>query len=171
MEQGGHAAPSQKPTHLPEQQRRLPGKAQYEDKSLPARTGQTPGHSGDVPEQPVLRAWAPAPILPSPKVPELDTPSLGKGRQDLGGTNDHQRREGEEKVKGPSSNPGFPGGLGVKNLPAMQEMRVQSLGREDPLEEVTTTTPVFLTGESHGQRSLAGYSPGVCEESDTTEAT
>ena len=34
--------------------------------------------------------------------------------------------------------PGFPGGSVVKNLPAMQgpqEMRVQSLGGEDPLEE------------------------------------
>ena len=32
-------------------------------------------------------------------------------------------------------------------------------------------TPVFLPGESHGQRSLAGYSPQGCKESDTTEAT
>ena len=31
--------------------------------------------------------------------------------------------------------------------------------------------PVFLPGESHGQRSLAGYSPWGCKESDTTEAT
>ena len=30
---------------------------------------------------------------------------------------------------------GFPGGLAVKNPPAMQETQVQSLGREDPLEE------------------------------------
>ena len=30
---------------------------------------------------------------------------------------------------------GFPGGSAVKNLPAMQETRVQSLGWEDPLEE------------------------------------
>ena len=30
-------------------------------------------------------------------------------------------------------------------------------------------TPVFLPGESHGQRSLAGYSPWDCKESDTTE--
>ena len=30
-------------------------------------------------------------------------------------------------------------------------------------------TPVFLPGESHGQRSLAGYSPQGCKESDTTE--
>ena len=32
-------------------------------------------------------------------------------------------------------------------------------------------TPVFLAGESHGQRSLVGYSPEGCKESDTTEAT
>ena len=38
-------------------------------------------------------------------------------------------------------------------------MRVQSLGREDPLEEEMATPPVFLPGKSHGPRSLAGYSP------------
>jgi len=32
-------------------------------------------------------------------------------------------------------------------------------------------TPVFLPGESHGQRSLAGYSPWDCKESDVTEVT
>ena len=31
-------------------------------------------------------------------------------------------------------------------------------------------TPVFLPGESHGQRSLAEYSPWGCKELDTTEA-
>ena len=31
------------------------------------------------------------------------------------------------------------------------------------------TTPVFLPGESHGQRSLVGYSPWGRKESDTTE--
>ena len=30
-------------------------------------------------------------------------------------------------------------------------------------------TPGFLPGESHGQRSLAGYSPWSCKESDMTE--
>ena len=30
-------------------------------------------------------------------------------------------------------------------------------------------TAAFLPGESHGQRSLAGYSPGGRRESDTTE--
>ena len=46
----------------------------------------------------------------------------------------------------------------VKNLPAMQETWVQSLGWEDPLEKGMTTS-VFLWGESQGLRSLAGYSP------------
>ena len=32
-------------------------------------------------------------------------------------------------------------------------------------------TPVFLSGESHGQRSLVGPSPWDRKESDTTEAT
>ena len=32
-------------------------------------------------------------------------------------------------------------------------------------------TPMFLPGESHGQRSLAGYSPQGHKESDTTEVT
>ena len=36
-------------------------------------------------------------------------------------------------------NGGFSGGSAVKNLPAMQEMRVGSLGQEDPLEEEMAT--------------------------------
>jgi len=32
-------------------------------------------------------------------------------------------------------------------------------------------TPVFSPGESHGQKSLAGYSPWGCTELDTTKAT
>ena len=47
----------------------------------------------------------------------------------------------------------------VKNPLLMQEIWVQFLGQEDPGEEGMATTPVFLPGESHGQRSLAGYSP------------
>ena len=57
----------------------------------------------------------------------------------------------------------------AKNLPAMPEIRIQSLGRGDPLEKETQPTPVFLPGESHGQRSLAGYSPWDRKESGTTE--
>ena len=61
----------------------------------------------------------------------------------------------------------------VKNPPARQETqetRVQPLGQEDPLEEGIATHSVFLPGESHGQRSLVGYSPWVAE-SDMTEET
>ena len=57
----------------------------------------------------------------------------------------------------------------VKNLPAMQETGVQSLGQEDPLEKGWQLTPVFLPGEFHGQRSLAGYSPRGHRESDKSE--
>ena len=32
-------------------------------------------------------------------------------------------------------------------------------------------TPVFLTGKFHRQRSMVGYSPWGCKESDMTEAT
>ena len=60
----------------------------------------------------------------------------------------------------------------VKNLPAMQEtqeMQIQSLGWEDPLERKWQPTPVFLPGESHGQRSLVDNSSWGCTESDTTK--
>ena len=46
----------------------------------------------------------------------------------------------------------------------MQETQVRSLGWEDALEEEMEPTPVFLPGESHEQRILAGYSPWVCEK-------
>ena len=57
----------------------------------------------------------------------------------------------------------------VKNLPALRETWVQSLGQKDPLEKGMAPTPVFLPGEFQGQRSLAGYSPWGCKELDTTE--
>ena len=57
----------------------------------------------------------------------------------------------------------------VKNLPAMQETWVRSLGWEDPLEKEMATHSSVLPGGSQGQRSLAGYSPWGGEESDTTE--
>ena len=47
----------------------------------------------------------------------------------------------------------------VKNLPAMRETQVQSLGQEDPPEKEMAPTPAFLLGKSHGWRSLVGYSP------------
>ena len=65
----------------------------------------------------------------------------------------------------------FPGVSAVKNPPAMQELQetwVRSLGWEDPLEKGMATTPVFLPGESHGQRSLVGYNPQGHKESNMT---
>ena len=57
----------------------------------------------------------------------------------------------------------------VKNLPAMWDTWHKSLGWEDPLEEGMATHPVFVPGESHGQRSLVGHSPCGNKELDTTE--
>ena len=45
----------------------------------------------------------------------------------------------------------------VKNLPAMWETWVRSLGWKKSLEKEWLPTPVFLPGEFHGQRNLAGY--------------
>ena len=58
----------------------------------------------------------------------------------------------------------------VKKLPAVQETSVSSPGQEDLPEKgmATHSSILALTGESHGLRSLAGYSQG-CKESDTTE--
>ena len=47
----------------------------------------------------------------------------------------------------------------VKHLSTMLETQFRSLGWEDPLEKEMTIPPVLLPGKSHGQRSLAGYSP------------
>ena len=41
--------------------------------------------------------------------------------------------------------------------------------RKIPWRRKWQPTPVFLLGESHGQRSLVGYSPWGHKESDTTE--
>ena len=53
----------------------------------------------------------------------------------------------------------------VKYVLAMQETLHLTLGlRRSPGEGNG-----FLTGKSQGQRSLVGYSPGDCKESDMTE--
>ena len=59
----------------------------------------------------------------------------------------------------------------VKNPPAMQETWVWSLGWEESLERERLPTPVFLAEDSHGQRSLAGYSSWGHKGSDMTEVT
>ena len=54
----------------------------------------------------------------------------------------------------------------------MQEIWVQYLGPEDPLEEgrAWLLTPVFLPGKPHGQSSLACCTPWGRKESDMIEA-
>ena len=64
----------------------------------------------------------------------------------------------------------------VKNLPANAgDIRNMSLipgsGRSPGGELGNPPTPVFLSGESHGQRCLEGYSPWGHKESDMTEVT
>ena len=57
----------------------------------------------------------------------------------------------------------------VKNLPAMQETQVLSLGQEVLLEKEMATHSSILAWKSHRQRSLEGYSPCGLQESDTTK--
>jgi len=57
----------------------------------------------------------------------------------------------------------------VKNLPAMQETLVRSLGQEDPLEKGMATHSIFLPGKPHGKRILVGYSPWGHKEWDRNE--
>ena len=62
-----------------------------------------------------------------------------------------------------------------KNLPAnagdvKDAGSILGLGRF-PLRRQWQSTPILLPGESHGQRSLAGYSPWDRKELDRTEAT
>ena len=70
---------------------------------------------------------------------------------------------------------GFPSGAGGKRtwLP-VQEMKRCGFSpwvRKIPRRRARQPTPVFLPGESHGQRSLMGYSPWSHKESGTAEAT
>ena len=60
--------------------------------------------------------------------------------------------------------------LWVKNAPMMQETQVTEpwVGKI-PWKRKWQPTLVLLPGKSHGQRSLAGYSPWGCKELDMTE--
>ena len=69
---------------------------------------------------------------------------------------------------------GFPGGAEVKNLTAnvgKARDRFDPWVGKVPWWRKWQPTPVFVPGKSHGQRSLADYSPWGCKESDTTEHT
>ena len=58
----------------------------------------------------------------------------------------------------------------VKNLPAMQETQVQSLGQEVPWRRKWQPMPVFLPGESM-DRGARWPTPLGSKKSDTTEVT
>ena len=61
-------------------------------------------------------------------------------------------------VKNPSANARDAGDIG--SIPGWVSV---------PWRRAWQSTPVLLPGESHGRRSLVGYSPWGREESDTTE--
>ena len=65
-------------------------------------------------------------------------------------------------------NMGFPGGSGVKNLPANAGNAGSVPGLEKtPWKRKWKPTPVFLSGKSYGQRSLVGYRPWGSHKSRT----
>ena len=72
-------------------------------------------------------------------------------------------------------NGGFPGGTSGKeptcHCRRLKRRRFDPWIRKIPWRRAWQPTPVFLPGESHGQRSLAGYRPWGRKELDTTEAT
>ena len=59
----------------------------------------------------------------------------------------------------------------IKNLPAMQETQVGTLGQEGPLEEGMATFSSTLAWRIPWTEEPAGYSPWGGEESDTAEHT
>ena len=70
--------------------------------------------------------------------------------------------------------PGLPRGAVVKNPPVnagdgRDASLIPGSGISPEQEVATHSTPGFLPGKFHGQRSLAGYSPRGHKESDTTE--
>ena len=69
---------------------------------------------------------------------------------------------------------GFPNGVSRKEPPPMQETQRCEFDLwvgAIPWRRAWQPILVFFLGESHGQRSLVGYSPWGCKETDMTEAT
>ena len=64
----------------------------------------------------------------------------------------------------------FPGGASGKELVCQCDGFDPWVGKI-PWRKVWQPTPVFLPGESHGQRSLESYSPWDHKEADMTEMT
>ena len=70
---------------------------------------------------------------------------------------------------------GFPSIIMVKNPSAnagdIRDKRYKLWVGKIPWRKAWQSTPVFLPGESHGQKRLVGYGPWGPEESDMTEVT
>ena len=70
---------------------------------------------------------------------------------------------------------GFPGGASGKETicqnRSCKRHRFDSWFRKIPWRRASLSTPVFLPGESHGQKSLVSCSPQGRKESDMSEAT
>ena len=66
---------------------------------------------------------------------------------------------------------GFPGVSVVKNRLQCRRYGLDSRVGKIPWRKAWQPTPVFLPGESHGQRSLEGYGPLGHKESDRTVVT
>ena len=68
---------------------------------------------------------------------------------------------------------GFPGGASESTCQCRRHKRhrFNSWIGKIPWRRKWQPTPVFLSTESHGQRSLLDYSPWDCKESDMTEVT
>ena len=74
------------------------------------------------------------------------------------------------KSTSPKLDTSFPGGSVVKNLPAnARRSRFDPWMGKIPWRRKWQPSQVLLPGESHGQRTLVGYSPWGRKESDTTE--
>ena len=65
---------------------------------------------------------------------------------------------------------GFPGGSRCKQSSCLRRRcRFDPWGEKIPWRRKRKPVPVFLPGKSHGQKSLAGYSPWGCKILDVTE--
>ena len=56
----------------------------------------------------------------------------------------------------------------IKSLPVMQETKLDPWVGKIPCRKAGQSTLVFLPGEPHGQRSMVGYRPWGCKDSDRT---
>ena len=95
----------------------------------------------------------------------------GQGSPVCCGSWGHKELDVTEQLNSNSSNGRWASRVAqlVKDLPAVQETRFNPWVGKIPWRRKWLSTPVFLPGESHGQRSLVGYSPCTHKELDTSD--